>query len=266
MNTKFKLITASVALSMLATSLVGFGGSANAQPVLDSNVEFVLNNNNITDFVLINESLDNYEYTYEQNGEMFKVIENTDSSFKKVNSSIYKKDTKGNFELIIEREMTFESNQNGEIIVTTTENNSTSQEVVSVSSTSSPSRTQKQDNGSITINNSYLTGWKSDGSTNYTNNIVAYTVIAISALIANTVPWAPAKWLNTVAAAIYLRNTSTIYYTQFNWGRYLLASPLTQIADRRTVYVYSDSARTNQVGDPVTREYYTPGWGPNGPL
>lgn len=266
MNKKSKLLTASLALSMMATSLVGVGDSIHAQPVLNSNTEAVLNDNNITDFVLINESLDNFEYTYTQNGDFYKVIEKTDSSFKEVDSSIYKKNIEGNFELITERKMSFESNQDGEIIVTTTENDSVTQETVTIPNATSPSAINRQSKDTVTINNSYLTGWKSDGSTNYTNNIVAYTVIAISALIANTVPWAPAKWLNTVATGIYLKNAKTIYYTQFNWGRYLLASPLTQIADRKTVYVYIDSARTNQIGDPVTEEYYTPGWGPNGPL
>lgn len=47
---------------------------------------------------------------------------------------------------------------------------------------------------------------------------------------------------------------------------FILSSPLTQFADRKTVYVYSDSARTDQIGEPATEEYYTTGWGPNGPL
>lgn len=65
--------------------------------------------------------------------------------------------------------------------------------------------------------------------------------------------------ITLLASQVLGLNRSTIYYKKVYYYKFIIGTSWPRAEKSVTTY-YSDSARTKQIGSPITNEYYVPGW------
>lgn len=262
--------------------------SSSSKKTVYAATNYVGSTNTRENINIISSDLDNLVYTYMENGKEFKVVESLNENLTEVNSEVFVKNEKGNYELQSEIEATV---NNGEMTIATTTENKDSVEVLELSSVvnSTPSINLKNELsqkinplGTIAENVSNdkiqpfgiieengLTEWRYAGVLTGSNYVLKLTLGAIVAVLASVaIPAmavaagvsisATAKVaISYVANSIFSNSFATVYYRQTTYYKYLIGTnPLLPRAEKTYTTVYSNSARTQQISDTVIAEYW----------
>lgn len=260
------LVSISLVFSLLVTTITFSSGSvANASSESVANVNEKNEIQSISDLKIIDDSLDNFEYTYEQEGEFYKVVEHIKSN-SEVESQIFKKNKKGNY--VLESEKLTVIND-GQVKVETVEDNKTTIESFNLDNLEINSNTPEVQTLAQELNknsgivaaaaNPPLTDWTYSRTDKYSLKTIALTVAALAAVLANRVTGGLAKDFLAVASVVISANLPSIYVSTKISYRYIKGTYLPR-GEKSTKTVYSNSARTKKVGSSVTTIYYTPGW------
>lgn len=246
----YKILTA---LTISLTLFVSTIGTSFAS----SSPEKVTLTSEITNFVMVSNEPSNLEYTYDKAGDSYKVVEVIDPSFNEVQSQIFKKSENGSYELSEVQETTLDNT--GTVTRQITIDNETKTEKFMPNGPSLVKRSQ-----AAAFANSFedLGPWTYNRTDMYSSNIAKLTVGAIVIVISNYVKGAY-KMITQIAGLAYTLNTPTVYYTVTIYFRYINGTFLPR-AENFISQVYSDSARTEQIGPNVNYMTYTPGWEPPG--
>jgi hypothetical protein len=253
----FKAFTAIVlSTSLLFVSLSG--GTTYASSSTSDTETLTPSRSNLQ---IINDNFDNYEYTFDENGESFKIIEQISSDLKEVHSQIYKKDNLGDYQLDENKITNIKTDGTVEITTTTSDkhtlNESFQLDFANINVVSS-----SKDDSSLTVNANPtpLTGWQWSRTDQYSSQVYTLTIAAIIAALGAYIPGATASFLAAVANLIFLNNVTKVYYTVYVYFKFIVGTSLPR-AELDNTYVYSDSARTNLLGT-TSVETYASGWGP----
>ncbi|KEF36869.1 hypothetical protein M670_03951 [Schinkia azotoformans MEV2011] len=240
-----KIITMVSIMALLLVTLVNPGEpSAKVESVQKSNFQMIKS----TDMYL--------EYSYDENGKSFKIIEEFDADFKGVSSEIYIKNSEGNYELFSEQKSTIEDNN---LVIETKKDNKintekfefqtpqiNSEELIKIDS-----KDAQLLSGEVTIN--AVTDWIYYDTSKYSDAVKKFTIGAISILIASRIPWATAADLTRISTLAYNIFAPNLYYTILWYYKWDGNVP---VAEMKIAYVYSDSQRTNQLGNAVLTTKY----------
>ncbi|MEK3683499.1 hypothetical protein [Paenibacillus sp. FSL R10-2736] len=255
----FKAFTAVVlSTSLLFVSLSAGTGTTYASSSIQDAENVAPSRSNLQ---IINDNFDNYEYTFDENGESFKIIEQISTDLKEVHSQIYKKDNQGDYQLDENKITNIKTDGTVEITTTTSDEQIINESFqLDLSSINVVSSNKNDSLLTVNANPSPLTGWQWSRTDQYSSQIYSLTIAAIIAALGAYIPGATASFLAALANLIYLNNVTTVYYTVYVYFKYIVGTSLPR-AELDNTYVYSDKARTNLLGT-TSVETYTPGWGP----
>lgn len=262
-----------IAFSLVAVTGFGVAGSANqilASTIpleISSQVENSTGRKNVNIIKLDNNSA---IYTYEENGKSYKVIESITDNFDYVSSKIYVLNNSGDY--ILDSTIITEV-KNGIITVSTTKNGNTVVEKSNLTSSFTSNMSRKESNiqeYSLEYPYEDLTSWEFSGTFKGSDRIKKYTLLAVTAVIANIVNGlgggilssSAVTAVSTVAGAIISDDIPVIYYTQDVYYKYIKDMPTKLPRAEKTITVfYSDKDRTDKI-EKVTNEYYASGYEP----
>lgn len=240
-------------------------------------------NNKRTNFQFISRELDNTVYTYDENGEHYKVVEKGNKDLNYVDSKIYKKDVNGEYQLdyttvteIVDGIAKFETTKNGQTSIETMDLKLSYNEQKSSNKARSFLNNVELNGGGLITPYSDAPGgggtdlgpWEYNGTFYNSTRIVRYTVIAVTAVLAAVM--APALGgsiyasgasaaVGAIAGDIVSEYISIVYYKRVVYYRHLTLSSGMKVprAERTTTTVYRDSSRTSVIRGSVTCEYYS---------
>lgn len=202
-----------------------------------------------------NSTLQNMEYTYiDKAGKAVKVIEEANDDLSYVKSQVYTKNETG--EYILEYTTITEVGEDS-ILVTKYENGKTTQNSIDLKPIKASSKQHTQDIG---INSEPpISGWELHDTVKYSYRIYTYTVVAVIAVVTGV---ASAANNAVIAGLAYVVDKiiddliPQVWYTQYwhrKWRKWPTLWEL--VAERNTTYHYSNSSRTNLIGQ-TTSEHW----------
>lgn len=283
MNIKIKKsITMLLALSLsLSTSTEIFAANSNTSVSNETqSVEDTLSlpKKDITFIKGGYNDLSHVEYTYTSNEEQFKVIEDSNNDLTHVQSTIYKKNDLGAFDKFAEQTVDVKES----IVVTTKIGDKETVETIarpqavednSVASVIKDSYSVSE----LSMNSSNLpiSDWQYYGTFKYSTDIVKYTIVAVSVIIAGIVSTATTlgagtqatiSGINTLVTYIVNDQVPKIYYTNKVYYKTVVPPNPNQlrmkVAEKTTHTFYSDETRTKQLpGSPITSNFHLEGYG-----
>lgn len=217
------------------------------------------------------------EYTYDENGISYKVIETTNSDLSIINTKIYQKEKTNNY--ILTEDFTTVIQINKDVVELTVTKDGTV-EVLEININEIADTIDEFSNktsndytlpkGSISTSGStMLTSWtfhsRTTGSTITTIRTLTVLTAVICAVVATGVGGS-ALYAGAVAAAqviadyIIQDNIPEVYYSKYVYYKYILNSnPPLPRAEKVEVFYYKDAAHTIFIGS-VVNEYYVSGW------
>lgn len=219
------------------------------------------------------DDISHLEYTYTSNGINFKVIEDTNDSYTSVYSTIYIENKDGIFGKFATQNVKIDSS----IVTATFEaNGQIDTETFSLETISNiPLELKDISDSPISIKSSYngfpVTDWTYYGTFNYSNRILKYTISAVTALITGIVT---ASTLGTgagivagtaasVVSSIVTEHMPTVFYSVTMYFKSTIPEEGTfgmHVAEKDITKFYSDSDRTDQIGDTITSISYLDGY------
>ncbi|MEK4876945.1 MULTISPECIES: hypothetical protein [Paenibacillus] len=217
---------------------------------------------------VVNDDLSNYEYTYEEEGISYRIVESINlETMTDVSSDIYVKE---NGEYVLSSKVSTKLLDDNNVLISTTKDGVITTETIPVESvdSSAPNITEGVNNAasnkiSLLAGNTDLTDWTFQTITRGSNIAAKLTVAAIVVVLNHYFPYLPVKVITTVSGAYYALGTPTVYWQKQWYYRYTLTSPPLPRAERVFTYFYTNSSYTDYVYDsPVMQETYAPGWGP----
>lgn len=195
------------------------------------------------------------EYTYDKDGESYKVLEVIDKDYKDVSSKIYMKNDAGEFELYAKKRATIEDH---EMTVTTHKDEKTSKESFEVKP--KVIQNSKEINSSEMASKSDIIGpmldpggWQYRNTTYMSDKIKGFTVGAIAVVVSATIPGATATIAAGIASLAYQLSLHNLYY-KTDW--YYKYEGVTPVAEMKKSWVYSDYSRTDVVEGPIWEYNY----------
>ena len=209
-------------------------------------------------------------YTYESNNDTYKVIENADDNFEKVNTTIYVENTEGVFVKYATQTLTI---NNFTSTLTTNENGYVTTEQQDLL----PAKKSQNNNfiSSALAAGSYqgykLTNWKQISTTNYSTRITNYSATAVFAVIAyiaadgatDGLSGAVVAAISAVAGKIIDKAIPIVYYRQIYSEKKLVNPPLSLrnfvVGSKWLTYFYSDKAHSQFIRS-VTDIVYANGY------
>jgi hypothetical protein len=222
-------------------------------------------------------------YTYESNGSKFKVVEESNDSFTKVESKIYKKDELDNFEEYAQQ--VFEISNSMSILTTIVNNNievekqnfdlldnlSTSSFNIGIEKeTINSIKDINSIKGSNGIYNGYeVTSWLYQGVTKSSVNVSSYTITAVSSLLFHMVtkrfsgePLASViSVVSGITTTIITNHISVIFYERFYYEKKLVNPPFSLqnfvVGSKWSTYIYEDPYHNQLVGHTIDEVYQT---------
>lgn len=225
------------------------------QSSIKSNFNFIQTNIN-----------DEVVYTYNEDNEIYKVVENINMDLKRINSKIYKLNEVKTWDLISEIKTNITvlplNNNNSIIEIKSTTNNkitSVNKFYINRSFLKNQTNTSMLLSSNSKIKTSSVTyEWRYDGITYGSNKIIKYTlstVIAVLTAIAgaangDVVTLACAEAINNIAQNIIADNIPTVYWKMKSWTKWLTSGNglWYTVGSKVEVWYYSDSNRTQQIG------------------
>lgn len=220
-------------------------------------------------FQLVNDNLNNYEYTYEEDGVFYRIVENIDLEKNDVSSDIYVKE---NGQYVLDSEVSSKLLEDNSLLISTTKDGIITNETIPTSSIISEdpqtgiNKVEGLNNpieNRISAASSDLTDWTFHSITRGSSLSERLTIGAITIVISALTPLAAVKIVTQIANLYYQLNKTNIYWQKQWYYRHTLTNPPLPRAERIFTYFYTDSSYNNYIYDsPVMEESYTPGWGP----
>lgn len=214
---------------------------------------------------IINDSRENFVYTYEEDGEKYKVIESSAENYSLVSSSIYKMDDNGKYKLDYTSEMKIDFDESKAYY---TEYN-TQARIVSTNTINIENMTSKDGQISFEEPSEYAienpggeAGWRYSGQTKPSTKILKYTISGVTAVLVGVagvyggvVGGTAAGILRDIAIDVVDEKIANLWYI---CDFYLLfkSNSSTVQGEWKITKVYKNSARTQQVGGTVSNYYY----------
>lgn len=209
-------------------------------------------------------------YTYESNNDTYKVIENADDNFEKVNTTIYVENTEGVFVKYATQTLTI---NNFTSTLTTNENGYVTTEQQDLL----PAKKSQNNNfiSSALAAGSYqgykVSNWKQISTTNSSTRITNYSATAVFAVIAyiaadgatDGLSGAVVAAISAVAGKIIDEAIPIVYYRQIYSEKKLVNPPLSLrnfvVGSKWLTYFYSDKAHSQFIRS-VTDIVYANGY------
>lgn len=209
-------------------------------------------------------------YTYESNNDTYKVIENADDNFEKVNTTIYVENTEGVFVKYATQTLTI---NNFTSTLTTNENGYVTTEQQDLL----PTKKSQNNNfiSSALAAGSYqgykVSNWKQMSTTNSSTRITNYSATAVFAVIAyiaadgatDGLSGAVVAAISAVAGKIIDEAIPIVYYRQIYSEKKLVNPPLSLrnfvVGSKWLTYFYSDKAHSQFIRS-VTDIVYANGY------
>lgn len=271
-----KSIIASLVVMATITSSVN---TAFAKDIQSSNT-FINTNSKVTQITndkksnlkVLNNSLSNTQYTYNQGGKSFKVIEHANDNCTIIDSTVYIKQDNDEYTLYSKIQTTIE---NGTITQKTTKDSVTTLESDKIDSLVKSN--VNSNNSSLLFSQSNivapppeggstLTPWQYSGHFTGSNRIFKYTLTSVATVlgivIAGPIGGQGGAILggivSNIASSIINDQIDTVYYAQDVWYRYTTLPSGMKLprAERTYTKFYSDRNRTQQIGSPVSYDHY----------
>lgn len=268
---------------MLLSSTIPLENIALAKSTDNVASEQIGNKNNL---VILNDDLENYVYTYEENGISFKAIEHISSDLKHVDGEIYQKDKNGNYKLY----STLITDVKDGIVTTKTNNlkNHTitiekmdltpiiervekeSEAEIDFADIESEVKTVKISSDIGTSDYSDLGPWEHH-TTDYGKKgellkvSLGTLITVIGALCLGSLSSILAKaalaGVQYIANYIVNHSISTVYYKKVWYFKYIKGTKFPRAEKVNTTF-YKNKDRTKQIGDTVVQTYYVSGYEP----
>ncbi len=231
-----------------------------------------------SNFVLLDDSLDNMEYTYDKNGNSYKAIESLSESLDEGKTEIYQKNETGDYEIV----STTLLNVSDGKIKTKTKDEKTNEvkkeeyklkdlvETKSVTKLNKLEEDINADQPRVKRSATLLTEWQYTTSIFSSNKIKKYTMTFVIAALAGTIGYfftttaaaaAGISGLTAIAEAIISDEMPIVYYGEDVYSKYILGlDPPLRRAERSLTSYYTDKSRKHKIDDTVVNEYYVTGW------
>jgi len=223
--------------------------------------------NRRTNVKFIKDNSDNsgdLEYTYDQNGKSYKVVEKFTEDFSSGTSNIYEKNSGNNYDLISVINTT-SNEKNISLKTLDVKTNNTKTEVVDISNDTTDKNSKLRNN--LQSSSSDLTDWQAGGIFYYNFKVVNWTVGAISALIfknlsklGGPLAGSTGTLLAYISGIIIAENIPKVYEKVREYYKFINGTSLPRAESSYTI-VYTDSSCTKQIGDGIPFEYYVDGYG-----
>lgn len=214
---------------------------------------------------ILNNDLSNFVYTYEEEGNSYKVVEQTSPDMTHVESKIYIKDSNGKYYL--QSELKTDINVTNNIMeIKEISNGKINIETIDVNSF-----LQGEDDKNVGMQSRAeqptITGWQhystTKGSNKFAKKTASVIAAGLGAAIGATVPGKVVSAfvggsLSAIAAEIVNSNIDVVYNTQVSyrrWEKFKIGHPRA-IGEKVTTTFYKDSARKKQIKSPVTKVFY----------
>lgn len=205
----------------------------------------------------------NINYSYELNGEFYKVEEEFTSDFKGVTSRIYKKDKQGEYQLDSKKVTSLDANNKLEIETETIKNNQKTIETFDIQKVDENDQNASinldtiiESRNDVSIQSGNLTSWQYSTTQKYSSKAKKFTVGALTIIITAAIPWTQAKVALQIANLAYQMNAENVYFSIKVYYKYLTGTKLPR-AEKNIAYVYADSKRTKLIGGPITKITYS---------
>lgn len=198
----------------------------------------------ITSFKELVNDLNELEYSYEEDGVSYKVVEKFDENYEGVSSKIYVKDKSNNY-ILQEKQRT--DLVGDSLVVETNEGGVVTTESLKIDDILSE---EGSDLG-VSLQNNELnaTGWKYQMTTKSSNFIAKLLVGSIAIVIVNFAKGKMTKVVTSIAALAFQMSISTIYFTK-DW--YYKYEGIIPVSEKMVTHVYANSARTLKMGGSIT--------------
>lgn len=263
-------LVSTIGISTITPSKTAFASTRNN--ISQSNDASANNKNN---FKFLKNDYGDIEYTYDNDGKSYKVVEKFEKDFSHGTSNIYEKNNDGSYIL----SSTIETTSSGEdtITLTTTDlkTNSTKSKIINVNDVVESSKVTKNNNVNncespninlMSYGNSQLTDWSYSTTYSYDLRVANYTAGAISALLfkhisklGGAVTSDIGTLLSYAAGVIISEKLPKVYEEISVYYKYAKGTNLPR-AERSYTQVYKDSSRTSKIGGMMKYDYYVNGW------
>lgn len=231
---------------------------------------------NKTNVVMLDNSLNHTEYTYEKDGKSYKAVESINNSFDKGSTKIFQKnDNDGSYDLIC---TTLLNVDNGSIKLKTTaiDGQIVNEEFKLDDLIENFNINKNYDTSLLTpenINNprsSSLTSWQFSTEFSSSTKIKRYTTTFVTAALTAVLSYyfgssaaaqATIAGLGAVVGIVVSDEIPLVYYDQNVFYKYILnTDPPLPRAEKTDTWFFSDYSRNQPLGGKVSSEYYVPGW------
>lgn len=194
---------------------------------------------------MIVEKDDYLEYTYQENGESYKVKEEISENVlgTNISSVIYKKNKNNKYVKDSSQQTKYSTDTSVMEIETFDKNNENVERQTLQLKTDD--KMNKKDATNISPYN-HDPDWTFVGTFYYDSRIKNLTIAAISVIIGNIVPLIPVKVVSGIAAAAYAIYAENLYYKVKEWGIYYPGT-IIPAGKEEHVWIYTDKYRKNLV-------------------
>jgi hypothetical protein len=235
-----KVISIALAVTILCSSFV--------KPVFANDTKL----DNKTNFNFISTDFDNVEYTYEEDGSSYKVLESMNESLDHIHTRIYIK-VGSEYELLEEYDTTVQKENEDTIKVIKNEAGQVTEEIINIGGFTTNTDSDMVAEADSTLPGVARVGWEfvnvHNGSTHFNNHTLSVVVaILINIVSAGLGLGAVASGLvGTVAGAIVSNSTPTVYYRRWVYYYRDSSGVVTQVKSENNFYY--DSAHNYYIGN-----------------
>lgn len=228
-----------------------------------------------TNVVILDDSLNHTEYTYEKDGQSYKAIETLNDSFTEGSTKIFQKNDDNTYDLICTSLLNV---NNDSINLKTTINGQSVTEEFKledlVQDFKADTNINLENNQKLQLfsaQTSPLTGyWEFSHEYSSSTKIKRYTTTFVTAALTGVLAYylgstaaatAVISGLGGVVGIVVSDEIPLVYYDQNIFYKYALnTDPPLPRAEKTDTWFFSDKARRNSISGKVTYEYYVPGW------
>lgn len=236
-----------------------------------------------TNTEIIKNKLGDIEYTYDENGNSYKVVEKANKDLTKGTVKTYEKDSDGNYVLItiaeteidedninlkttdvITNEVSYETTSIDDIVEVTNTKNNIDMNNSDIEKDNNDSKMQKY--SAKKSSSTELTGWQYSATFGYNWKVAKYSVTVISNVIFSKIAKLGGPFSGTAGvviqgiANIIIAEKIPTYFEEVSvYYKYIKGTNLPR-AERSYTNIYKDKSRNEKIGKTINYEYYVEGW------
>lgn len=237
------------------SSLFPFQGTASA-----SNNLTPIHKDTESDFNIISDNLNSLEYTYEEDGEFYKVITKFNIDRTEIHNDVYMKNDSGNYEFVRKSDLIIKEDSAEATIVENEETKSFDLDVNMLNTQKEDIIKEKPSNIIGTYSYADLGPWTYSFSLNIRQDVKGMTRDLIVSTIIGIYYW-PAGLAVGAASLIIGANSNAFWVNEKVYLKYIKGTKLPR-GDRSVTRIYADKANKHFLKGPHTRDNYTRGWAP----